>query len=45
MAEQTLPFTIKDIDEEEMSKREARGLVREGRLVKVMPGGVVLPEM
>lgn len=44
MAEQTLPFTIVDVDEEATSKRRARGLAREGRMVVTVPGGVVLPE-
>ena len=46
MAEQTLPFTIEDIDEEMMSKRRARGLTKEDNMVTVVPssmGRIVLP--
>ena len=43
MAEHTLPFTLEDMDEAVCGRR-ARGLAREGRMVKVVPGGVVLPE-
>lgn len=44
MAEQTLPYTIVDVDEEAMSRRRARGIAKEDRMVVTVPGAVVLPE-